>query len=184
MSIVRKHFEGCIPRWIRNPPKAQVNWKALVQTLGSPSSIKTVAFSNELLASGSMDGTIRLWKISSGALLKTIGGHLGRVLAVVFAAGLLALVSDDQTIKLWNPTLGALLKTVQINSSLDFRVAFSNSLLASASWSNPVNQSMGYQLWGAAANARESVNSRQRPGFLIDWVSRSVIPKHDQDMEC
>jgi WD40 repeat protein len=134
MSIVRKQFQDCVPRWIRNRPKAQVDWKALVQTIEfGRSHFNTVAFSDELLASGTMGGEIMLWDISSRALLRTIEAHIQECTGVAFLDGVLASVSQDKTIKLWNPTSGTLLKAFEIDLDDLSRVAFSKGLLASAS---------------------------------------------------
>jgi WD40 repeat protein len=139
MSIVRKHFQGCVPRWIRNRPTVPVNWKALVQTIEcGRSHVNNVAFSDELLASGTGDGNIMLWDISSGALLQTIEGHIRNCTGVAFLDGVLVSVSQDKTIKLWNPTSETLLKAFEIDLDDHSRVAFSKGLLASASSNYPV----------------------------------------------
>jgi WD40 repeat protein len=114
-------------------PKTQVDWKALVQTLEGHSHVNSVTFSDELLAAGSSDGTIRLWEHSTGALLQTIQGHIRKCTGVAFLDGVLASVSLDKTIKLWNPTSGTLLKAFEIDIDDNAHVAFSKGLLASAS---------------------------------------------------
>ncbi len=70
---------------------------------GHGEGVWSVAFaSNNVLASGSDDKTIRLWDANTGYLLKTLEGHLVNVLQVTFDSNnLLASGSDDGTIKLW-----------------------------------------------------------------------------------
>ena len=94
-------------------PQNQVN-KALKQVVytikehnrlsGHFGAVLGVAYSNDhqLIASGSADNTIKLWK-NDGTLLKTLKGHQGSVNAVVFSpdSQLLASSSVDNTIKLW-----------------------------------------------------------------------------------
>ncbi|MEO1004657.1 MAG: TIR domain-containing protein [Cyanobacteria bacterium J06638_38] len=78
----------------------------------------------ELIASGSADNTIILWK-QDGTLLNTLKGHSGSVTAVTFSpdSQLLASASVDNTIKLWQRD-GTLLRT--FDGQEDFnRVAFS-----------------------------------------------------------
>ncbi len=85
-----------------------------------------VAFSpdRELIASGSTDNTIRLWK-RDGSLLKILKGHQGSVNAVTFSPNsqLIATASVDNTIKLWKRD-GTLLKTFEGEQDFN-RVAFS-----------------------------------------------------------
>jgi WD40 repeat protein len=153
MSIVRKQFQDCVPRWIRNRPKAQVDWKALVQTIEfGRSHFNTVAFSDELLASGTMGGEIMLWDISSRALLRTIEAHIQECTGVAFLDGVLASVSQDKTIKLWNPTSGTLLKAFEIDISCGVLKGAARICIKQLPC-----QGLGYQLWGTTADARGSV---------------------------
>jgi WD40 repeat protein len=56
-----------------------------------------------LLASGSQDTTINLWRASSGARLKTVLDHSGSVNALVISPDgqLLVSGSSDRSIRLW-----------------------------------------------------------------------------------
>lgn len=71
----------------------------------------------EMIASGSQDNTIRLWK-RNGSLSATLdekrGGHKGAVHAVAFSPDgqLLASASADRTIKLWKRD-GTIMKTIE-----------------------------------------------------------------------
>ncbi len=66
------------------------------------------------LASGSEDGTIKLWNTSSGACEATLEGHtLGVTALAALADGRLASGSTDAKIKLWNANSGACLATLE-----------------------------------------------------------------------
>ncbi|MEO0767961.1 MAG: NB-ARC domain-containing protein [Cyanobacteria bacterium J06649_4] len=77
---------------------------------GHAKSVWSVAFSpsndpsNQLLASGSADQTIKLWDISNKTCKKTLTGHQHWVSSVAFhpKKNLLASGSYDRTIKLWD----------------------------------------------------------------------------------
>jgi WD40 repeat protein len=54
------------------------------------------------LASGSYDGTIRLWDVTTGTETSRLEGHSDRVVALcVLPDGRLASSSEDGTIRLW-----------------------------------------------------------------------------------
>ena len=77
----------------------------LLRTLsGHGGSVESVAFdSNDILASGSSDSTIKLWSKNTGDLLRTLSGHGDYVWSVAFdSSDTLASGYLDKTIKLWS----------------------------------------------------------------------------------
>ncbi len=71
----------------------------------------TLAFSPDerLLASGSTDGSVKLWDVESGATLWS-GGQAQAIARLAFSpdGGLLASCGLDATVRLWDPKLGTL----------------------------------------------------------------------------
>ena len=88
-----------------------------------------------LLASGTKDGQIQLWRADDGMLLRTMEGHTGFVRSVVFSPDgtILASGAKDGTARLWQVSDGAPLCTLERNTKIVSSVAFSpdGALLAS-----------------------------------------------------
>jgi WD40 repeat protein len=78
--------------------------------------VNAVAFSpdGQLLASASDDHTVKLWRVSDGALLATLEGHYEEVTSVAFSHNgeMLASGSMDRTINLWNVSDRTLIRTM------------------------------------------------------------------------
>jgi WD40 repeat protein len=75
----------------------------------------TFSLDGKTLASASYDGTIKLWDVGSGAVLRTFKSYSGSVSVVAFSLDgkTLALASYDGTIKLWDAGSGAVLQTLE-----------------------------------------------------------------------
>ena len=104
------------------------------------SSIYSVDFSPDaqMVASGGLDNTVRLWSVSDGRLLQSIQKHTKPVLSVAFSddGKFLASGSEDGTIYLWKVNHNHLVYDLTMTSnSRTFSVDFSpdDTILASGS---------------------------------------------------
>ncbi|MFL9455235.1 MULTISPECIES: WD40 domain-containing protein [Nostocales] len=126
----------------------QIRYIASLQ--GHTNWVHSVAFSpvssskpEGMIASGSEDGTVRIWDISKGECIQVLQGHTRRVWSVAFSpnptdsplGGIVASGGDDCTIKLWDITAGKCLKTLHEHTEGVSSVAFHprGHLLASGS---------------------------------------------------
>ncbi|HEU5229435.1 MAG TPA: NB-ARC domain-containing protein [Ktedonobacteraceae bacterium] len=91
--------------------------------------ILSVAFSPDmqLLAAGTANGEVELWRLPDGIPLLTLQGHIDWVRCAVFSPDgkMIASGSDDQTIRLWNSTTGQNLKTLAGKNGRIYAVTFS-----------------------------------------------------------
>jgi WD40 repeat protein len=108
MSVVRKQFEHCIPRWIRRLTEGRGQLEcAAVDTRGHSDFVKAVAFSpdDKTLASASNDMTVKLYDAGSGAVLQTLGvfkvGHRRGLLSGRQDAGVGIVRQDGQAVGRW-----------------------------------------------------------------------------------
>ena len=85
---------------------SDVTTGANIATLGHETSVTSVSFSSDetTLASGSGDGTVKLWNVATGHNITTLDGHTDWVSSVSFSPDgrTLASGSWDKTVKLWD----------------------------------------------------------------------------------
>jgi len=140
-SLIREQWKNEEPEWIITKPIVESDWSPCLQTLEDPGDwVNSVVFSHDsrLLASGSSDGTVKVWDAGTGDCMKLLQGHGDWVNSVVFShdSRRLASGSWDRTVKMWDAWTGECLKSLEGHSKKVWSVTFSHDsqLLASGSW--------------------------------------------------
>ena len=114
-----------------------------VETRGHRGEVLTLAYSadGKLLATGCEDGTIRLWDLDTGDLVRALVGHGGPVLSIAWSpdSGRLISGSKDNTIRLWDAVSGRQLQV--------FRGSGDVVRTATVGWS-PNGQYVAAGRWG------------------------------------
>ena len=132
------------------------------------SSVESVSFSPDgaTLASGSPDGTIRLWDVATGEPIATLQGHADWVRSVSFSPDGMTLASgsSDETVRLWDVATGAPIATLEGHTAWVLSVSFSpdGDTLASASGSGDGT----VKLWDVATHTTIATLQGH-----ADWVS-------------
>ncbi|OCK72773.1 WD40 repeat-like protein, partial [Lepidopterella palustris CBS 459.81] len=125
----------------------------------------TISSDGQLVASGSVDRTVRLWDATTGEVRATLQGHSNAVESVAISADgqLVASGSQDGTVRLWDAATGAVRATHQGHSHAVESVAVSadGRLVASGSSDGTV------KLWNLATRAAEAT-------LLIGTVVRNL----------
>ena len=134
---------GCWPAaaWMgRSESGGQRAGKCWPRYAGIEGPVQGVALSGNgrFLASGSFDGTARLWEAASGRLMATLEGHAGPVFCVALSTDgqLLATGGTDGTARLWETKSGRLLVALRGHAGAVRGVALSpdGRRVASASY--------------------------------------------------
>jgi WD40 repeat protein len=106
--LVSVSGDGTIKLWdiddnIRSPKKKKVTQP--IKTLDGSEGIISIAVDprGKILATGSTDGSIQLWDLSNGKLIRTLKSHPSAVYSLAFSPNgrFLASGSMDETIKIW-----------------------------------------------------------------------------------
>jgi WD40 repeat protein len=60
--------------------------------------ISTVKFDNDIIVTGSVDSTLRVWDAKTGECLKRLEGHEGEIVCVHYNGSVIVTGSEDKTI--------------------------------------------------------------------------------------
>ncbi|KAG8711757.1 hypothetical protein FRC08_015492 [Ceratobasidium sp. 394] len=126
---MRKYF----PNTVAIIEGAEQEWTPCLRTISAESEIFAAVFSpnGRRIATGSLDGTVRVWDAETGAtLLDPIPGHSSQVWSVAFSHDSRRIVSGslDKTVRVWDAETGvALLGPLRGHSEWVRSVAFSPS---------------------------------------------------------
>lgn len=116
----------------------------------STESLSSLVFNSnaQILATGTTDGVLELWDVSSGTLLNTLIDHTNGIHSLQFNSDSSVLASGSiGTINLWNVSDGSLIHTLNNHSDIVTCLAFQpgDSILASGSTDQTV------KIWNASA---------------------------------
>lgn len=126
------------------PQQQTYNWQCLHTLTGHKNLIYSVAFSpnGEVVASGSDDKTIKLWRVEDGQEIVTLTGHANSVYTVAFSPDgqMLASSSHDKTVKIWRMKDGQEIRTLRGHINSVYGAAFSpdGEIIASSSWDKTI----------------------------------------------
>jgi WD40 repeat protein/serine/threonine protein kinase len=138
---------------------------------GHTSWVQAVAFagSGQRVASGSLDGTIKIWKVADGELVRTLKVAKGWVTQVAFSPDgrLVATEGEDKAIKLWETATGAEKLVLTGHTSGITGLAFhpDGKTLASASNDNSI------RLWDLQTSKELRILRRSKKRYDL----RSVV---------
>ncbi|MBD2000275.1 AAA family ATPase [Leptolyngbya sp. FACHB-541] len=125
LSIWQAYLQNVSLRGV-NFTDADLAKSVFTETLATPAA---VAFSldGQLLATGDLNGEVRLWRSSDGKNIQAFRGHTSWIWSLAFSPDgrTLASGSDDRTIKLWDLDTGQCLQTLEGHIGSIWSVAYS-----------------------------------------------------------
>ncbi|KAF7116900.1 hypothetical protein CNMCM5793_005530 [Aspergillus hiratsukae] len=129
-SLIRQTFEKFTHNWISHVLAAQFDWSPCLYALEAQKTIAlSVGFSatGDRLASGLLNGTVRIWDTTTGDCTQILQGHDQPVNSVAFLGkeDRLASVSSDYTLKIWDTATGDCVQTFHDHNYAARSVSFS-----------------------------------------------------------
>ncbi|KAG1460164.1 hypothetical protein G6F55_004331 [Rhizopus delemar] len=95
--------------------------------------IYCLQFNDSILVTGSRDRQIKMWDMHTGALLKTLEGHLGSVLCLQFDHRYLISGSSDAALIIWDINTAERIRTLRGHEESVLNVKFKDDVLVSCS---------------------------------------------------
>ena len=135
--------------------------------------VALVVLPDGTLASGSWDGTVRLWDVVEAACVAKLTGHAAPVNALtVLSDGRLASASDDKSVRLWDVATRACVGVLEGHTGWVWALAaLSDGRLVSGSEDKTI------RVWDTrpATAASTGVVARATPVVVLEGHTRAVV---------
>jgi WD40 repeat protein len=110
-SVLKGENIHKVPVWLRRAPRMEDSWTPMIQALAGhlkAVEIITISPDGKHIASGSVDGIIKLWDSVTGSLQQTLSGHQEHITAMAFLPDSKLIMSGayEGSVKLWDTTTG------------------------------------------------------------------------------
>ncbi len=107
-----------------------------ITLVGHIDAVCSIAIASDKVVTGSYDGEVKTWDISTGQLLNTLVGHTKAINAIVIAGDKIVTASDDKTAKIWDIKDGNPPKTLSGHTGKITSVAIAGNYVVTGSSDN------------------------------------------------
>ncbi|KAF2663942.1 putative E3 ubiquitin ligase complex SCF subunit sconB [Microthyrium microscopicum] len=162
--------------------KVGTNWKYGRHTLkilkGHQNGVMCLQFEDNILASGSYDGTIRIWNLDTGEHIRTLHGHTSGIRCLQFSKCQLFSGGMDKTIRIWNWETGQLLRTLTGPTGDVLSLNYQKPYLVAGGKDNTVH------VWNFETKAFYSIRSHKDfvNSVRLDMSSRTIFSGADDNV--
>lgn len=123
-----------------------------------------------IVASGSLDGTVKIWDVETGREQSTLFGHIEGVWAVDIDALRLVSASHDRTIKVWEKESAQCVQTLVGHRGAVTSLQLSDDMIVSGSDDGDV------MIWNFASSSANNVSDSANVGEPLVDITPSTTP--------
>lgn len=137
--------------------------------------VRCVHANSDNLATGSSDGSVKIWNAPKKTKLRCLKGHTGSVVSLHFDGRTVVSGSQDNTIRIWDVPTGSCSKVLPVDD-VDC-VKFDKSRIVTGSMNNPI------KIWDfPSGECKASLPVKSAGTFCLDFLGKCLVSGSSLDV--